>query len=336
MGIFYAAPLLGPSLGPLLGGVLTQAFSWRAAFWLLAALLGVDLALFTFFFRDTFRRERSLTYRRALARRGRAMAPPSPSPRPDADAEFIKLSVATLSVDSIESKEKAGLGDGPSSPSSGCPATSDDMQAEITLSLADVNPFPPLLFVLRRRNNLATLIASGTTHFHPASPCPPALTRTPGLLFAFGCCIAYTCSRTLSEAYNYDALRTGLVLLSFGAGSMLGSVLGGRWSDRELRRLTRANGGHRSPEVQYPFLDTPPPHLSRRDTAFKLPSDIPHAPVDALRKHETRRVIPPTSMHRIRMARTETRTRRRPVHRALPIRLLLHVNQRNPLTPKPR
>ena len=39
---------------------------------------------------------------------------------------------------------------------------------------------------------------------------------------------------------------------------MLGSVLGGRWSDRELRRLTRANGGHHSPEVQYPFLDTPP------------------------------------------------------------------------------
>jgi len=31
MGIFYAAPLLGASLGPLLGGILTQAFSWRAS-----------------------------------------------------------------------------------------------------------------------------------------------------------------------------------------------------------------------------------------------------------------------------------------------------------------
>jgi len=170
MGIFYAAPLLGPSLGPLLGGVLTQAFSWRAAFWLLAALLGVDLLLFTFFFRDTFRRERSLTYRRALARRGRAIVlpSPSPSPRPDADAEFIKLPVATLSVDTIESKEMAGLGDRPLAQSSSGEATGNDMQAEITLSLADVNPFPPLLFVLRRRNNLATLTASGTTHFHPA------------------------------------------------------------------------------------------------------------------------------------------------------------------------
>jgi hypothetical protein len=31
----------------------------------------------------------------------------------------------------------------------------------------------------------------------------------------------------LSDAYNYDALRTGLVLLSFSTGSILGSMLGG-------------------------------------------------------------------------------------------------------------
>jgi MFS family permease len=168
MGIFYAAPLLGPSLGPLLGGVLTQAFSWRAAFWLLAALLGIDLVLFTFFFRDTFRRERSLTYRRALARRRGRPVVLSPQPDAAADAESTKVPVVALDVvDTIESKEKIVLGNGPSSPSSACATTGDDMMqaAEITLSLADVNPFPPLLLVLRRRNNVTTLIASGTTYF---------------------------------------------------------------------------------------------------------------------------------------------------------------------------
>ena len=39
MGIYYSAPLLGPSLGPILGGALTQAFSWRATFWFLAAFV---------------------------------------------------------------------------------------------------------------------------------------------------------------------------------------------------------------------------------------------------------------------------------------------------------
>lgn len=41
----------------------------------------------------------------------------------------------------------------------------------------------------------------------------------------------------------------GLVLVSYGAGCMLGSVLGGRWSDQALRRLTSANDGHYLPEV---------------------------------------------------------------------------------------
>ena len=174
MGIFYAAPLLGPSLGPLLGGVLTQAFSWRAAFWLLAALLGIDLVLFTFFFRDTFRRERSLTYRHALARRRVRAVVLSLQPDAAADTESTKAPVAALAVgDTIESKERIVLGDGPSSPSSACATTGDDMQAvEIALSLADVNPFPPLVLVLRRRNNVTTLIASGTIHFYRISPRP--------------------------------------------------------------------------------------------------------------------------------------------------------------------
>jgi MFS family permease len=150
VGIFYAAPLLGPSLGPLLGGVLAQAFSWRATMWLLAAILGIDLVLFTFFFRDTFRRERSLTYRCAVARR-----------------QSTIVSRTVRARDTINSREKASL-DGSTSRSSSCgTAAVLDAQAKITLSLADVNPFPPLLPVLRRRNNVTTLFSSGSIHLPP-------------------------------------------------------------------------------------------------------------------------------------------------------------------------
>jgi MFS family permease len=152
VGIFYAAPLLGPSLGPLLGGVLAQAFDWRASMWLLAAILGVDLVLFALFFRDTFRCERSLTYRRALARRQSA-------------------AVARTVRDTINSREKGALGDGPTSPSSACGAAAElDLQAKITPSLADVDPFPPLFLILRCRNNITTLFPSGTTHASPPLP----------------------------------------------------------------------------------------------------------------------------------------------------------------------
>ena len=103
MGIYYSAPLLGPSLGPILGGALTQAFSRRATFWFLAIFVGICFLSFIPF-RDTFRRERSLTYQTALRRRralllakdsaassvsqltsvSRPVAPTSDAPTPDA------------------------------------------------------------------------------------------------------------------------------------------------------------------------------------------------------------------------------------------------------------
>jgi len=35
MGLFYIAPLLGPSLGSIFGGVFTTAFTWRGPFYFL-------------------------------------------------------------------------------------------------------------------------------------------------------------------------------------------------------------------------------------------------------------------------------------------------------------
>jgi len=52
-----------------------------------------------------------------------------------------------------------------------------------------------------------------------------------------------------SEPYSYNPLIIGVVILSFGAGNMVGSVAGGKWSDVYLRRLRIANGGVSVPEV---------------------------------------------------------------------------------------
>jgi MFS family permease len=53
----------------------------------------------------------------------------------------------------------------------------------------------------------------------------------------------------LSEPYNYNALYVGIIILSFGVGSIVGSVIGGKLSDVVLRRLKKANGGIMVPEV---------------------------------------------------------------------------------------
>lgn len=67
MGLYYAVPLLGPSLGPVIGGLLTKGFTWRATFYFLAAFGGVSFCSFIFF-PDSFRKERSQLYQVATQR----------------------------------------------------------------------------------------------------------------------------------------------------------------------------------------------------------------------------------------------------------------------------
>ncbi len=144
LGIFYAAPLLGPSLGPMLGGVLTQAFGWRASFWAPAAILCANVVLFVFFFRDTWRRERSLTYQHVL--------------------ESRRCAASKRSSLMSDTKSKGQAGVAAAEPSR--PANTAEQETEIALSFKDVNPFPPLWLVLKRRNNVATLFSSGM-HWPP-------------------------------------------------------------------------------------------------------------------------------------------------------------------------
>jgi len=85
--------------------------------------------------------------------------------------------------------------------------------------------------------------------------------------------VVYTTARTLAKFYQYTPLKIGLVTLSYGIGwsfilaisrtslkyilllgCVVGSVLGGRWSDYEFEKLTAANGGKSDPEVRLPVL----------------------------------------------------------------------------------
>jgi len=130
-GIYYVAPLLGPSLGPLIGGAVTNAWNWRATFYLLA-ILGVIALCSFFFFTDTFRQERCLTYQaakerateRALRKAERQIANQAGDP----EKSFMPVFVD--------------------------PST-------VKISILDVNPLTPIWNILRRKNNLLILLATG-------------------------------------------------------------------------------------------------------------------------------------------------------------------------------
>ena len=165
MGIYYSAPLLGPALGPILGGVLTQAFSWRATFWFFAIFVGVCFLSFIPF-KDTFRRERSLTYQAALRRR-RALLSARGSEAPSlSQVTAVSRAVSPQPTSRDENGDDTYEGQ----------ARDEDVEKQqppvheaaevvpmddIKLTLADVNPVKPIAYVLRRMNNVVILVASG-------------------------------------------------------------------------------------------------------------------------------------------------------------------------------
>lgn len=263
MGVYYMAPLMGPCLGPIIGGVLTSAFGWRSAFWFLVIVSGLSLASFLFLFKDTFRKERSLTYQNVLRHRLKEQArklheavakerkemhkahghgsglnsrdevlqPHHHDVRPAQSAMKHHDSSARPSVD-LEKQVHINEDDNhrnKSKPPVRMAVPASDMP-EIKLSIKDVSPLKPCLLVLSRLNNCFILVASG-------------------IYFAFNFVAVYTTSRTLGTYYYYSPLKIGLVLLSFGIGSMTGSIIGGRWSDKVLARLKEKNGGKSYPEV---------------------------------------------------------------------------------------
>lgn len=215
VGIYYAAPLLGPSLGPLIGGVATQLFSWRATFYFLVIFASLALVSFIFF-KDTFRRERSSSYQSAMRhmlkeREAKLRAREKHGPRSPKSLKVTEKKIDSMSTQDIEAVEQPQV-------------------QGIRLGLKDVNPIRPLVAVLRRRNNLAILAPSS-------------------MIFGFTYCITYTAVITLAKApYNYDSLKLGLVLLAFGIGSMAGSLAGGRWSDHVLHKCKAEHNGQFSSE----------------------------------------------------------------------------------------
>ncbi|KAH7096979.1 vacuolar DHA amino acid exporter [Auriculariales sp. MPI-PUGE-AT-0066] len=202
LGIYYSVPLVAPALGPILGGILTSAFSWRATFYFQVAMGSITWVAFLLLFKDTYRRERSTTYQTAV-RRARIAA----AAKRRLEAHEMKA-VDTQNNPNTTAKEVSNRGNA-------TPVVSTD---DVKLTLADVNPFLPLIQVLRRKNNISIVILSS-------------------LMFGLSYSISYTAVRTLSVSpYHYDSLRVGFVLLSFGIGNIVGSIISGRYSDHKLAK----------------------------------------------------------------------------------------------------
>ena len=121
--------------------MVTNLWNWRATFFLLAILGAIALFSF-FFFTDTFRRERSLTYQAAKER---------------ATERALRKAEKQL-ANQAGDPEKSFM-----------PVFVDPSAVEV--SILDVNPLTPIWSIFKRKNNLFILLPTGEffssrTHWH--------------------------------------------------------------------------------------------------------------------------------------------------------------------------
>jgi hypothetical protein len=154
-------------------------FSWRINFCPVPALLSIYLLLFVFFFRDTFRKERSLTYRRAVARHNATTQRKARASR----KSQIQPVIVTTTVCGDPGAQAALGGAETTKEVQTCladrrksvppiPDAAETGVRAITPSLADVNPFPNMYRVVKRLNNSAVLLSSGTPFLKIPSTSP--------------------------------------------------------------------------------------------------------------------------------------------------------------------
>ena len=217
---------------------MTSAWNWRATFFLLTIIGGIALCSF-FFFPDTFRRERSLTYQAAKKHA----------------IERVRLKAERRVARQISDPEKKAA-----------PEVLDPLTVKVTL--LDLNPLKPIWSILKRKNNLFVLLPSCECSC-PQIP-PPRLTSTHSttirfpiqsmfhyVSYVFGCPVQFQSPSSRSRPtllwFGYVAPRRRDVSSTFSTGNMFGSVLGGRWSDYHLAKLKQENGGKSVPEVNSRF-----------------------------------------------------------------------------------
>jgi len=143
----------------MLGGVLTDGLGWRSVFWFIMICAGIVLLALVFLFNDTFRKERSLTYQNVVKRRIREWEAQHLSHSSRANVAFPATEKPQqFASERMPSPQQTGDLDVEANTPAVAPAS---CMKDVKLSLGDVNPFPPLLKILSRSNNLAILFASG-------------------------------------------------------------------------------------------------------------------------------------------------------------------------------
>lgn len=226
MGYYFLGPLCGPFLAPIIGGAVAVAWGWRATQWVLVIVSGVNLVLITVFLPETIRHE---------------------------DRDFLRgNSVISINLDDqaiepiVHQLSKSATNQSYYSQYSR-KVLEQFFQAKVEKILSHPTKATPRWFstlydVVIRPTHAVVLLR------HP----PVALTIAfSGVMFSVVYFINMTISYEYSrDPYNMSLLIVGLLYIPNSVTYILALMVGGKWTDRLLRRYAAAHNGEIVPELR--------------------------------------------------------------------------------------
>lgn len=202
MGIFYLGPLCGPLLAPIVGGILGQAWNWRATQWALV-IYGGKIAICRHSVKDALTILVALTW--LLVFFG---LPETLKKLKDVGEEAAADTASSI--------------DGSRRPPLSRTSTREVIQkrSKKYLRIARMLLLDPLsvILYLRFMPVLLTVYYSAVTF---------------GSLYVLNISVQYTFER---EPYSFSTIVIGLLYLPNSVGYILASLIGGRWMDYIMKR----------------------------------------------------------------------------------------------------
>ncbi|ODV81836.1 A Q resistance multidrug resistance transporter [Suhomyces tanzawaensis NRRL Y-17324] len=266
MGYYYLGPLCGPFLAPILGGVLSQVWGWRATQWFLVIFSGVNFVLIVFALPETLRKNDNFA-----ANAHKNVEHNENSQNNDENSHHSHLPLSSDQIERIASHlsristrhsvyEDAPIGD-PVMPSLSKYTTNRSsysrkvfnelMEEELKKSASQLPPDSPTTWQRYRTNCYDCIVRPIhslilLTHPQIALVCSASSICFAAIYF-FNMTISYEYAR---EPYKFRAIIIGLLYIPNSVTYIIASVIGGRWNDRLLARYAQSHNNQLDPEAR--------------------------------------------------------------------------------------
>ncbi|EGW30357.1 uncharacterized protein SPAPADRAFT_143386 [Spathaspora passalidarum NRRL Y-27907] len=264
MGWYYLGPLMGPFLAPILGGIVAQAWGWRATQWLLVIFSGCNFCSIMFLLPETLRKSENLQAIRDLLRENKDLILADESNTGSEETALervmsnpsVRSAFSQLSQEFEESEEEEGPVVDPVMPTisrintnkSVATHRSQKERLEEELSRAITNATSPhkgqwktTLYDLTIRPMHSIVLLQ----YPPVALVVAFSAITFAILYFFNMTITYNFAR---PPYNFHPIIIGLLYIPNSVTYVIASLVGGRWNDYLFKKYQMTHNGATVPE----------------------------------------------------------------------------------------